>query len=715
MSSMSLRDGANQNNQYRNSAQSFKGGGQPMSLKEQAGLIQGPGTGKSDSIDAKLPVKGFVLPVEVVQAIGPDKLQAMIDQFRGDSPTMDSEEVPAKVSNGEFFVPPEVVAKTGPEYWDSLVQQVTGSPAQPEISEEGVKAADGYGPNLSDERQAAQQFWSQPNRAVVPTPGRANPANPTDVMRDRLQASTANSQPQSQGLRAQINQNLANPVHVQQTPPTRLATVGITRNPAALHVTPPKIPSLMSQVFGAGTDIGQATGLASDVLQAPHIAKNRDDAISGLKARAGFKETDTPFQYAEGGYVQKFLGGGQPQSEDELKKYQNDLAQRRPDLLQQQPTSAQVNRNIGESEQRLYQNDLAQRKPELLNSNPQHVNISSQPTNGIAELNRYQADLAQRKPDLVGQIPTVQASQVTSPQLSLRQAVEPTLKGLNSAFREGANELGRTGLMGFVDKGQQAIQDVNQKYDPVISNAVGGAVDKVLYGTEGRPQETRQVQPASLKAAVFNPEQDKPKVVQANEQAAPSLKEAVAQSEGVRNITGKPVQSLDDQGFYTVTGENGATAKVLDWNTTQNSFQQTMGADDYNRLQAQNQDYQNQRNAAVIGGSNSYEKGEKGTYRASSSTDGFTPNSGLNLGSSAERTENAPKYNMKDGIIYQESGSSADEFNAKIPKTTNGVDPRAAQLINIIETGDADAQKEGRSLLAKHFPDIFTKYTIGLK
>jgi hypothetical protein len=631
MPSMSLRQGLNENikNLHRgafphstpNIVQLFSEGGQPMSLKEQAGLIQGPGTGKSDSIDAKLPVKGFVLPVEVVQAIGPDKLQAMIDQFRGDSPQMDSEEVQAKVSNGEFFVPPEVVAKTGPEYWDSLVQQVTGSPAQPEISQEGVKAADGYGPNLSDERQAAQQFWSQPNRSVAPTPGRANPANPADVMQDRLQSSAANSQTQSQGLRAQINQNLANPVQAPIQPSVQPVSLKVqaqnvqpvqpTRQPAVSYFNAPKPPTLKDQLLGVGNDIALATSLASDVLQAPHIAKNRDDAISGLKARAGFSPTATPFQYAEGGYVDP---------EEERRK------------------------------------------------NPRSLKDFAQPPS------------------------------VNSPQRNLY---------------EGGQELARTGVVGFVNKGQQAIQAVNQKYDPMISNAVGGAVDKVLYGAEGRPQSPNQVQPTGLKAAVFNPEQDKPKVTQANEPTAPSPKEAVAQSEGVRNITGKPVQSLDDQGFYTVTGENGATAKVLDWNTTQNSLQQTMGADDYNRLQAQNQDYQNQRNAAVIGGTSSFEKDKKG-YKTLSNTDSWSPNTGLNLGAS-NSAENAPKYNMKDGIIYQESGSGSDEFNAKIPKTTNGVDPRAAQLINIIETGDADAQKEGRSLLAKHFPDIFTKYTIGLK
>jgi hypothetical protein len=644
MTSMSLRQGSNQNTRNLqggafarnpNFMQQFKGGGQPMSLKEQAGLIQGPGTGKSDSIEAKLPVKGFVLPVEVVQAYGADKLQAMHDLFMQDVQPRDQEEVDAKVSNGEFFVRPEVVAKTGPEYWDSLVQQVTGSPAQPEISQEGVKAAGGYGPNLSDERQAAQQFWSQSNRAVAPTPGRANPANPSDVMRDRMQTSAVNSQTQAQGLRSQISQNLANPVQAPIQPSVQpvslkaqaqsVQPVQPTRQPAVSYFNAPKPPTLKDQLLGVGNDIALATSLASDVLQAPHIAKNRDDAISGLKARAGFSPTATPFQYAEGGYVD-------PEEE------------RRRKAL-----------------------------PPVVNAAVQGVDNT---LNGVVDKRNQ-----------------------------LREATQAN------------RDAGYGSISGYV----KAASDVNAPTLNAVKNipaSVGEGIASGYNALFGTPQETQVNTPPknnSLKAAVFNPEQDKPKVTQATEQAAPSLKDAVAQSEGVRNITGKPVQSLDDQGFYTVTGENGATAKVLDWNTTQNSFQQTMGADDYNRLQAQNQDYQNQRNAAVIGGSNSYEKGEKGTYRASSSTDGFTPNTGLNLGSSTERTENAPKYNMKDGIIYQESGSSADEFNAKIPKTTNGVDPRAAQLINIIETGDADAQKEGRSLLAKHFPDIFTKYTIGLK
>jgi hypothetical protein len=693
MPSMSLRQGLNKNiknlhrgafhNSTPNMVQLFSEGGQPMSLKEQAGLIQGPGTGKSDSIDAKLPVKGFVLPVEVVQAIGPDKLQAMIDQFRGDSPNMDSEEVAAKVSNGEFFVPPEVVAKTGPEYWDSLVQQVTGSPAQPEISAEGVKAADGYGPNLATERQTAQQFWSQPNRIVAPVPGRANPANPADVMQDRLQASNANTQTQSQGLREQINRNLANNVQAPIQPtvqPTSLkvqaqkaSAVNSSRQPAASYFNPPTTPGLKDQLLGAGNDIALATSLASDVLQAPHIAKNRDDAISGLKARAGFQETDTPFAYAEGGYVQKFLGGGQPQSEDELKKYQNDLAQRRPDLIAQGPM---------------------QPKPTTFQNMQQTLKDSS-----IA--------------------PTINAfgEGVKNAVKSGQQANQDY-----DALRQQGYGVIPAALKNSVDQYAKAGKAIGNVIEPAFSSLKSGVNN--LYGIPSSDsQETQQPtqQPPSLKQAVLNPEQDKPKATQTNTPATTSLKEAVAQSEGVRNITGKPVQQLDDQGFYTVTGENGATAKVLDWNTTQNSLQQTMGADDYNRLQAQNQDYQNQRNNAVIGESSSFEKGKNGTFSRASKIDGFTPNTGLNLGKSGDNQTELMKLALEQQKLNQPEYAAVSQGEERPPLVYNKRDGRPAYNTNLtddpdfigalsrLQSGDEKKAQIGRDYLRQYYADFYTK------
>src|SRR5574343_586413 len=63
---------------------------------KDGGLIRGPGTGKSDSIDTQLPVGAFIIPAEVVKAYGADALQALVDSHRN--------KVPAQVSNGEFEV-----------------------------------------------------------------------------------------------------------------------------------------------------------------------------------------------------------------------------------------------------------------------------------------------------------------------------------------------------------------------------------------------------------------------------------------------------------------------------------------------------------------------------------------------------------------------------------------------------------------------------------
>jgi hypothetical protein len=459
MPSMSLRQGLNENikNLHRgafahskpNIVQLFSEGGQPMSLKEQAGLIQGPGTGKSDSIDAKLPVKGFVLPIEVVQAIGPDKLQAMIDQFRGDSPNMDSEQVPAKVSNGEFFVPPEVVAKTGPEYWDSLVQQVTGKPAQPEISQEGVKAQDGYTPtSLKEAAQSAQQFWKNAPNQPVPIPGRANPPNPADLMKDRLAASASAMQVQGQDLRAKMDANRINSLQTQTAPPavqpaSLKAQAQPARQSAASYFNAPKTPALKDQVASVGNDMAVATGLAYDVLNAPEIAKGRDEAISGLKARAGFSPDATPFRYAEGGYVDP---------EEERRK------------------------------------------------NPQSLKAFAQPPS------------------------------VNSPQRPLYDYAEsyrgmPAVPAVGKAISDYGNALAEGG-----QKLAQRVAGANEGYRNFLYGEGNPTLAEQALEQAKTVSPTKPVaaeQPSSLKAAVFNPDQDKPKVTQANTVNTPSLKESV--------------------------------------------------------------------------------------------------------------------------------------------------------------------------------------------
>jgi hypothetical protein len=227
-----------------------------------------------------------------------------------------------------------------------------------------------------------------------------------------------------------------------------------------------------------------------------------------------------------------------------------------------------------------------------------------------------------------------------------------------------------------------------------------------LYGEEptafqqafSQPSTAPQTQPAGgLKAAVFNSEQDKPKVMQKNEQVTPSLRDAVAQLEGVKNILGMPVQQLDEQGFYTVKGENGATAKVLPWtNSNDDALQRTLSADEYNAIQAQNRDYMNQRDTAVIGQSSSYESDGKGGYSSSSSNGDFSPHaSGLNIGLRSLQRENQPKYALSDGMIYQQEGQGAEAFNASLQQDRSA---RTQKILALMDKFNNDPDQNNRSI-----------------
>ena len=292
----------------------FKDGGP---VKPQGAMqFKGPGTGKSDSIDAKLPVQGFVLPVEVVQSIGADKLKAMIALFDTESAAEDQaegqEEVSAKVSNGEVWVPPEVVQKTGPEYWDGLIASITGKGARPEIGEHGEMMAAGGG--LMDERMEAQQFWQNATSTPAPIPGRANPPNPADLMTDRLATSGGNLAQQAPRLReqmAQQGQSLSQPVTpVQTTGPLRPQIPAFTTPDP--HRNPLKNANTMMGGEGA-----IATSLAYDVLNSPQNTWQVNGAIAGLKQRAGFDPNSTPYPelkdaslgYAKGGEVKGYAEG----------------------------------------------------------------------------------------------------------------------------------------------------------------------------------------------------------------------------------------------------------------------------------------------------------------------------------------------------------------------------------------------------------------------
>lgn len=68
---------------------------------KSGGVIRGPGTGTSDSIETEKRPGTFIMPADSTQAIGPDVLEDM------------GEKVPVRLSDGEFEFPPDQVQALG--------------------------------------------------------------------------------------------------------------------------------------------------------------------------------------------------------------------------------------------------------------------------------------------------------------------------------------------------------------------------------------------------------------------------------------------------------------------------------------------------------------------------------------------------------------------------------------------------------------------------
>ncbi|MBD9406295.1 hypothetical protein IB236_13180 [Acidovorax sp. ACV02] len=97
----------------REKAAGLKDGGtvKPRGFKA-GGLIRGPGTGTSDSIETAKRPGTFIMPADSTQAIGPEALEELGEV--GDSAMEEQgESVPVRLSNGEFELPPEQVQALG--------------------------------------------------------------------------------------------------------------------------------------------------------------------------------------------------------------------------------------------------------------------------------------------------------------------------------------------------------------------------------------------------------------------------------------------------------------------------------------------------------------------------------------------------------------------------------------------------------------------------
>lgn len=109
--------------QRREKEQGLKNGGmvKPHGFKA-GGLIRGPGTGTSDSIETEKRPGTFIMPADSTQAIGPEALEELgepeemgeeAESMEGQGDAGDDESVPVALSNGEFEFTPEDVQALG--------------------------------------------------------------------------------------------------------------------------------------------------------------------------------------------------------------------------------------------------------------------------------------------------------------------------------------------------------------------------------------------------------------------------------------------------------------------------------------------------------------------------------------------------------------------------------------------------------------------------
>ncbi|ENU86118.1 hypothetical protein [Acinetobacter sp. CIP 102129] len=91
------------------------------SKQDESGLIQGAGTGTSDSIKKSVPAGSYIMPADSTKQIGANNLKNM------GSPTA------VNLSNGEFQLPPEQVHQVGVQTLDAMKDQTHMSVNQPQL------------------------------------------------------------------------------------------------------------------------------------------------------------------------------------------------------------------------------------------------------------------------------------------------------------------------------------------------------------------------------------------------------------------------------------------------------------------------------------------------------------------------------------------------------------------------------------------------------
>lgn len=177
----------------------------------QGGLIEGPGTGTSDSIKKEVPAGSFIMPADSTARLGlnPEMLKqykATLAAKGADLPRLGARKnVPVNLSNGEFELPPEQVHAVGVETLNQ-VKDATHSPAAPRLGVD-IEAFKRFKqekenlPRLGFNPEMAQQYKAQQSKELFFANG--------GLVEDPDKLPRSGAKPWSQEQRAQKQTQLA--------------------------------------------------------------------------------------------------------------------------------------------------------------------------------------------------------------------------------------------------------------------------------------------------------------------------------------------------------------------------------------------------------------------------------------------------------------------------------------------------------------------------
>ena len=235
----------------REKAAGLKDGGtvKPRGFKA-GGLIRGPGTGTSDSIETEKRPGTFIMPADSTQAIGPEALEELGEV--GDSATEEQgESVPVRLSNGEFELPPEQVQALG-ESVLTVMRDATHRPVRgfaPEAQPEEPRQFFANGGLVQDDEKRPPGF--SPSNVASKAAGFVAGAFPNTTAAVKGAMQDARDAYQQGGLGAAVGQS----ARVAVTPLIGLADDVATSTARAID---PAANALKTLVTGDATPIGQA-------------------------------------------------------------------------------------------------------------------------------------------------------------------------------------------------------------------------------------------------------------------------------------------------------------------------------------------------------------------------------------------------------------------------------------------------------------------------